>query len=91
MSDSCATCGVSKCTKACGDCKTAMYCDIECQAIDWEIGDHAEFCGRNLQGKIHKVMHEFGKGRLRDSHGRVVTDKKQALAIAYSEYRRHKQ
>jgi len=29
-------------------------------------------------------MHEFSSGKLHDSHGNIVTDKKQALAIAMS-------
>ena len=35
--------------------------------------------------KIHMVMHEFEQGKLKDSHGKLVTDKKQALSIAISE------
>lgn len=35
--------------------------------------------------KIAYVMKEFEEGRLKDSHGDIVTDKNQALAIAYSE------
>lgn len=35
--------------------------------------------------KFHKVMKEFGEGKLKSSSGDVVTDKDQALAIAYSE------
>lgn len=35
--------------------------------------------------KFNKVMGEFGKGKLKTSAGKVVKDKKQALAIAYSE------
>ena len=34
--------------------------------------------------KISKVMREFYAGKLKDSHGKIVTDRKQALAIAYS-------
>lgn len=34
--------------------------------------------------KIAKVMKEFEAGKLKDSHGKVVTDRDQALAIAYS-------
>jgi hypothetical protein len=30
-------------------------------------------------------MREFAAGKLKDSHGNIVTDKDQALAIAYSE------
>ena len=35
--------------------------------------------------KISKVMHEFNDGKLKTSHGQVVTDPKQAIAIALSE------
>lgn len=35
--------------------------------------------------KINKVMSEYYQGVLKDSQGRLVTDKDQALAIAYSE------
>lgn len=42
------------------------------------------------QGKIAKVMREFSKGSLKDSHGKTVTDKKQALAIAYSQMNEEK-
>lgn len=37
------------------------------------------------QNKFNKVMGEFGKGTLKTSAGDKVTDRKQALAIAYSE------
>jgi hypothetical protein len=37
------------------------------------------------QKKISKVMTEFGKGKLKSSGSKVVTDPKQALAIALSE------
>jgi hypothetical protein len=43
-----------------------------------------------MQGKIHKVMREFHKGKLHNGHGGIVTDKDQALAIAYSEARRRR-
>lgn len=37
--------------------------------------------------KFQRVMHEFGQGELK-SHGKKVTDQKQALAIAFSEARK---
>ena len=40
------------------------------------------------QAKIKKVMEEFRAGTLKSSDGTVVTDRKQALAIALSEARR---
>lgn len=39
----------------------------------------------NKQDKIKKVMREFKNGKLKTPNGEVVTDKKQALAIAMSE------
>lgn len=39
----------------------------------------------NKQDKIKKVMQEFEDGKLKTPDGKVVTDKKQALAIAMSE------
>jgi hypothetical protein len=35
--------------------------------------------------KISKVMHEFNEGKLKTSYGEIVTDPKQAIAIALSE------
>jgi len=35
--------------------------------------------------KIHMVMHEFEQSKLKDSHGKLITDKDQALAVAISE------
>jgi hypothetical protein len=44
------------------------------------------------QVKIGKVMHEFGQGKLHSGskHGPVVTNQKQAVAIALSEALRRK-
>ena len=39
----------------------------------------------NKQDKIKKVMREFKDGKLKTPNGEVVTDKKQALAIAMLE------
>lgn len=35
--------------------------------------------------KVHKVMHEYKKGRLKTGSGRKVQSRKQAVAIAMSE------
>ena len=43
--------------------------------------------GPKAQEKIEKVMHEFGKGKLKSSTGDKVTDRKQAIAIGISEAR----
>ena len=40
-----------------------------------------------FEDKVAFVMREFEEGKLKDSHGNIVTDKDQALAIAYSEAR----
>ena len=44
-----------------------------------------------LKDKASIVMHEFGKGKLHSGSkkGPVVTNRKQAIAIALSEARRH--
>ena len=39
---------------------------------------------------VARIMHEFKEGDLRDSHGTLVTDRKQAIAIALSMGRRRK-
>lgn len=44
--------------------------------------------GPKAEKKISKVMHEFGKGELKSSHGQMVTDRDQAIAIGLSEARR---
>ena len=73
-----------------------MYCGKSCQKEDWYdghvlecigswYGGHGLECiGRNY-GKFHKVMREFKSGTLHSSSGELVTSRKQALAIAYSE------
>ena len=40
------------------------------------------------QAKVHKVMHEFKLGKLKTDTGQLVTDRKQAIAIALSEAKR---
>lgn len=51
----------------------------------------AEVEGFKNGGKIATVMHEFKEGKLKSSSGKLVTDRKQALAIAISEQRRAEQ
>lgn len=41
-----------------------------------------------LKAKGRRVMHEFSRGTLRSSSGELVTDRDQALAIAFSEQER---
>lgn len=43
---------------------------------------------RLLKEKIRTVMREFKQGKLKSSSGQKVKDRKQALAIAYSEAER---
>jgi hypothetical protein len=45
-----------------------------------------------MNKKIHKVMGEFKRGKLRSGskHGPKVTNRKQAIAIAMSEARKRK-
>ncbi len=44
--------------------------------------------GAKAQKKISKVMHEYGKGKLKSGRsGKKVKDRKQAVAIAISEAR----
>lgn len=54
------------------------------QGIAHELG---ELERKNAAGeeKRKKVMEEFARGALKDPQGKVVTDQKQALAIAYAE------
>jgi hypothetical protein len=65
-------------------CPDTHYCGEKCQATDWK-DNHEYICKRN-QAKFHKVMKEFKEGKLHSGKsGKIVTDKKQAWAIAYSE------
>lgn len=43
--------------------------------------------GPKTEKKMHKVMDEFEKGKLKTSHGKKVTDREQAIAIGLSEAR----
>lgn len=40
------------------------------------------------KAKFHKVMHEFGQGKLKASYGKKITKQDEAVAIAFSEARR---
>jgi hypothetical protein len=54
--------------------------------LGYEGQDEQESVFNDAKGdKVAYVMREFAEGKLKDSHGNIVTDKKQALAIAYSE------
>jgi len=58
-----------------------------------QMGINTYTIRRNAQTKqdkkIARVMREFSDGKLKDSHGKTVTDRDQALAIAYSEARKN--
>lgn len=43
--------------------------------------------GKRAQEKIHKVMKEFKKGKLKSGSGKKVTNRKQAIAIGIDEAR----
>lgn len=44
--------------------------------------------GKQMTGKVKKVMHEFKAGALKSSSGKPVKKKSQAVAIALSEAKR---
>jgi len=44
-----------------------------------------------IPDKFDVVMKEFAAGNLHSGSGEIVTDKDQALAIAYSEKEKHKE
>lgn len=50
--------------------------------MEWESMAHMTSA---QQEKVAKVMREFHHGDLEDSHGKKVTDERQAKAIAMSE------
>lgn len=54
----------------------------------YKILTMAEY-GKKAQSKVKKVMHEFGKGKLKSGKsGKKVKSRKQAIAIGISEARR---
>lgn len=42
IKDRCRSCGSTNCTKRCSACKTARYCNEECQKVNWE--KHKQYC-----------------------------------------------
>jgi Family of unknown function (DUF6496) len=44
---------------------------------------------KHMTYKIHKTMGEFNAGTLKSGSGQKVTSRAQALAIGYSEGRKH--
>lgn len=85
-------------------CKSAFYCGQECAdahfdmhemaCIEARAGRKGSKGGRGRrggrQGKVRDVMEEFKHGELHSGskHGPVVTNRKQAIAIALAEARR---
>jgi hypothetical protein len=72
----------------CGTCNSAYYCDKVCQMQHYKI--HKPICiekSAKSYAKRNKVMKEFREGKLHagSKKGPIVTDEKQAWAIAYSE------
>jgi len=44
--------------------------------------------GPTSQEKVHKVMHEYKRGKLKSGSGKKVKSRKQAIAIGLSEARK---
>jgi hypothetical protein len=43
--------------------------------------------GKKAQEKVEKSLHEMKEGKLKTGSGKIVTDRKQAIAIGLSEAR----
>lgn len=93
----CANCLSKDAQVQCGhDCGAAFYCGQECANAHYDV--HELECierragGRKNKGKgkVHKVMKEFKEHKLHSGskHGPIVTNRKQAIAIALAEARR---
>lgn len=93
----CATCNKGQCTKGCAKCRSVYYCSRECQEEDWQQV-HSKYCNDELeeigrknsrayQRKFGTVMREFHMRKLHSGNkkGPLVTDERQAHAIAHSE------
>jgi len=76
--------------------KTKEYRQIKSEAESMGILDYIEkarskpWRSKKGKAKVERTMHEWGEGRLRSGskHGRVVTDQKQAIAIALNQARK---
>jgi len=92
----CANCLQVDASVECGNgCGAAFYCGQECANAHYDF--HEMECvgraaGRPRRGrdKVHKVMDEFKHHKLHSGskHGPIVTNRKQAIAIALAEARR---
>lgn len=80
MSNPCSACGHPEPQFRCSETHVP-YCNQECQTIDARLT-------KQQKAKVSRVMREFAAGTLKSGSGKTVTDRKQALAIAYSEARR---
>ncbi len=80
----------------CSECLDAAYCDESCQSAHFDRHEMECIGKRATRGKRAakraKVMREFQKGKLHSGSktGPIVTNPKQAVAIAYSEAKRNK-
>lgn len=82
----------------CSACNEAYYCDKNCQKQHFEqhdcIGRKAAGGGKSgrAYAKQNKVMKEFHQGKLHSGPGgkHVVTNEKQAWAIAYATSKKNK-
>lgn len=89
--------GEQFCAHCCGETSGALKCD-KCDTVycgdncaEEHFDTHKVLCGRRMvpraERKVHKVMREFKEGRLH-SGSKIVTNRKQAVAIALNEARR---
>jgi hypothetical protein len=81
----CHNCDRETAFSQCGACNSAYYCDKTCQVEHYP--EHQLVCKKVNYAKRNKVMKEFREGKLHagSKKGPIVTDEKQAWAIAYSE------
>lgn len=92
LSYCCAHCLSREAVVQCGnDCGAAFYCGQQC-ANDHYVSHELQCIEAKARGKVHKVLDEFKHGKLHSGskHGPVVTNRKQAIAIALAEARRKK-
>lgn len=93
----CAQCLSKDAVVQCGHgCGAALYCGQDCANAHYEIHQvqciEARTGGSRRQRKVKKVLEEYKRGELHSGskNGPVVTNRKQALAIALAEARRKK-
>ena len=59
----------------CPVCKTARYCDAECQKLAWQFEGHIEKCGTQAVGRKHDGHHRAG-GHSAHAHHHVYNKAK---------------